>query len=293
MKIAFAKLSPGGNTTILLDMPAPEGPMRASLANALMHPLHLGGEQVGYMNMDGVSLPSLEMMGGEFCGNAARSFAAVLVMRGHPSIAWDETKNLYFGHIRVSGANGPVPVSVSAREVPASFCAHVGGMRMAYEASVRVSVPQEVAGFLHRVESGMDVVALEGITHVLLDAARHPMSADYSGQCARIRAALGLELAEAVGCIWYTREESGLRIDPVVWVRGTQSTHYETGCGSGSVALGLLETVRTGSAFSGHVLQPSGQTICASIEYSPEGGFSGAWIGGEVRLVAEGQTLLA
>jgi diaminopimelate epimerase len=292
MKIPFAKLSPGGNTTILLDMPAPEGAMRAHLANVLMNPLHLGGEQVGFMTMDGSAVPYLEMMGGEFCGNAARSFAAVLVMRGHPALAEDGQSSRYSGEIRVSGANEPVRVDVAVRDVPAVFSADNSGVRKAYDASVRLALPQNTGRLLRHVGTGLDVVALEGITHVLLDAAKHPMPADHVAECSRLRALLELEQEDAVGCVWYARKNGAMQIDPVVWVRETRSTHHETGCGSGSVALGVLETLRTGEGFSALVVQPSGQSIHARIEYYGAAGFGGAWIGGEVRLIAQGETRL-
>jgi hypothetical protein len=58
------------------------------------------------------------------------------------------------------------------------------------------------------------------------------------------------------------------------------------------VALGVLETLRTGEGFSALVVQPSGQSIHARVEYYGAAGFGGAWIGGEVRLIAQGETRL-
>jgi hypothetical protein len=65
----------------------------------------------------------------------------------------------------------------------------------------------------------------------------HPFPGDFAGVAEGIRARFDV-VAEAVGCIWY-RVNPSCAIKPVVWVRSTASTHFETGCGSGSLALAL------------------------------------------------------
>ncbi|GFM36025.1 hypothetical protein [Desulfovibrio psychrotolerans] len=313
LNVPFAKLSPGGNTTILLSIPAPPIAERARMANELMHPLHLGAEQVGFADM-GAELPRLEMMGGEFCGNAARSFAALLAMEGHPALEYCDTRGECEGMVAISGAHTPVQVRVrtctgsgAGKTVGGSQGSSVpekgacggadGTPRRAaacLDASVRLTVPDMVGECLHAVEQGMDVVRLQGITHVMLDAQKHPLPTplEQGEVCGGLRRRLGLEGEAAAGCVWYARHGDSWRIDPVVWVRETGSTHYETGCGSGTVALGLLVAGRSGEPFVRDVRQPSGQCIRAAVTLAGPDRFGQAWIGGPVRLVARGEAFL-
>lgn len=291
MNIPFVKVSPGGNTTILLGMPAPDASSRAGIATVLMDPLHLGAEQVGFMDTSS-AIPRLDMMGGEFCGNAARSFATWLVMENHPALMYCAKTAAYEGEIAVSGAPDLVRVRVAIREEEAFPLTGNGNAVMLYDASVRLGVPQHADMCIERVCPGMDIVRLAGITHVMLDTHLHAMPSEYISQACALRVRLGLQKEDAVGCIWYSRRPGCVRIDPVVWVRETESVHYETGCGSGTLALGLLEAIRSGAAWEGSVLQPSGQSIQSSICFSDGSGFSEAWIGGTVRVIARGEVFL-
>ena len=88
----FWKVTPGGNPTILLrgqDIPPAQ---RASVAACIMSHQHIGGEQVGYVRFEGV--PRLDMMGGEFCGNAAMCAAALHMMKQGKEELEDERKLL-------------------------------------------------------------------------------------------------------------------------------------------------------------------------------------------------------
>jgi diaminopimelate epimerase len=267
----FVKVSPGGNTTILLlDPPEMTARERAELAARLMDPLHLGAEQVGYLSCG--SEPHLEMMGGEFCGNAARSAAYLLVRQGHPafSVHADEAT----GTLGVSGVDAPLEVRVDTALGTAA-----------------VEMPLEgISDCLHSHAEGCAVVHLDGISHVLLDAAVHPFPEDPVAACAAYREALGLD-GPAVGCVWYSAVEDDYAITPVVWVRETATTHVETACGSGTVALALL-MARERGASQLRARQPSGSTITAMVLLDGQGAPSLAWIDGPVRIVAEGGTHL-
>ena len=154
-EIPFYKLSPGGNTTILIPADAVPAAQRAETARRLMDPLHLGAEQVGFIELAG-EMPSLEMMGGELCGNACRSLAALLVMLAEDvRTAWPVA-----GHLRASGANAPVAWRV---------CPMPGDT--ALDAAVRIGL---TGATVTELEPGLRRVDMPGIVHVLLDETLHP-----------------------------------------------------------------------------------------------------------------------
>lgn len=265
--VPFYKLSPGGNTTILvMDAGLVPPAERPGMAVRLMDPLHLGAEQVGFVDL-AAAPPRLDMMGGEFCGNAARCLAAVLALEGRLDRR---------GEIAVSGAPEPLPVRVERR----------GGL---LDAWVRMPAPSR-ADVVRLLGPGLHAVALGGITHLLLDEAAHPFPADPAAEAARLRREYGLQDLEAAGCVWYARGGGDPAIRPVVWVRATGTTYLETACGSGTVALALLLAREAGGDARVSVLQPSGERIAATVEADPDtGGCREAWIGGPVAVVARGE----
>ncbi|MBU1003457.1 MAG: hypothetical protein KKE73_13165 [Proteobacteria bacterium] len=266
----FYKLSPGGNTTILImdaqDLPVAEHPV---LAARLMDTLHLGAEQVGFVSLEG-PLPRLDMMGGEFCGNAARCLGAVLALEGRLG---DE------GLICVSGVEASLGVRL--RRENGMVCA-----------AVQMPV-REQGSCLTDLASGVALAELDGITHLLLDEDEHPCPSDPIRASARLRELYGLTQRDAVGCIWHSGDPSSPSIRPVVWVRGTGTTHLETGCGSGTMALTQLLAKQQGGPVTVRVQQPSGQHIEASVQYDPQSDrFSEGWIDGPVPVIAKGTTYL-
>jgi diaminopimelate epimerase len=266
--LRFYKAVPGGNPTILILDPVPAAE-RAGVARELMDAGHLQAEQVGYLDL-GAAPVRLDMMGGEFCGNACRAAAAVMAREG---VGLRADGGALRGELSVSGAGRPVEVRVER-----------GGVCWA-----EMPLPPAGAGFgMTEIAPGMGLVPLPGITHLCLDEALHPFPADFATAAAGLRARLGLD-AEAVGCIWY-RTAPSCAIKPVVWVRSTASTHFETGCGSGSLALALW--LGNGQNFPTDlaVLQPSGKPVGVRID-ELEGALR-AWIHGPVDLVARGEAFL-
>ena len=76
MRIRYIPADPAGNLTALtLTQVRPEE--RAAVAAQMMARCPEGFEQVGFIGEHAAKavLPRLDMMGGEFCGNAARAFA--------------------------------------------------------------------------------------------------------------------------------------------------------------------------------------------------------------------------
>ncbi len=281
--LRFHKFCPGGNPTILVSDPdalvaALDGARRASMAAALMSPLHLGAEQVGFVRLD--AAPRLDMMGGEFCVNASRSAAMLLAQEG--LLAKEEDG--WSGLLSASGADEPLALRV--RRVPGTD----DGAAL-LDCAVRVPLPEKSTR-LERPEDGIALARLPGITHLLLDTDLFPMPVNWLEGAAFWRERFGLDEEEAAGVVWHERLANGAPgIHPAVRVRNTGSVHMESACGSGSLALALL---LGGAQRGGELLirQPSGQDLSVAFDGAPSL-FSAAWVGGPVSLVAEGNAYLS
>lgn len=269
--IPFWKINPGGNPTILLraeDVPPEE---RASAARIVMDSQHLHAEQVGYIRLEGT--PRLDMMGGEFCLNATRSFAVVLALHERLRRKGD----LLSGEVEVSGTSDTILVQV--RKTSASFfyseaCMHFPSL----------PVPE------HPIP-GMTLIRIPGIPHILQQGTP-PSSSDLPRLCAEQRKICGVEWEEAVGSLWVQQDEAAgaagkMKLSPVVWVRDTNSLCWETACGSGTMACAIASHALTGTReFS--IVQPSGCALSVRLERTPSGW--DVWVGGPVRVTAEGRT---
>jgi diaminopimelate epimerase len=266
--LRFYKAVPGGNPTILILDPVSPGE-RAGISRTLMDAGHLQAEQVGFLDLSADPV-RLDMMGGEFCGNACRASAAVMAREG---AGLEACVGGLCGRLSVSGVREPVTVRVEGRSG---------------ECWAQMPMPDAAEEDVRELEQGIGVVRMPGITHLLLDEDRHGFPEDFVRAVAGFRARFGLD-GEAVGCIWY-RMEPVCVIRPVVWVRSTETTHYETGCGSGSLALALWIWRRQNFPIGLQVMQPSGNPIGVRIE--PSGDGPRAWIHGPVELVARGETFV-
>lgn len=322
--LRFHKFSPGGNTTILVTDPVPP-PLRAAVAAELMGEHHVHAEQVGFVSLAGAR-PRIDMMGGEFCGNACRSLAALLALK---RVLLAGPGGLMSGEIESSGVDGALPVRVvhtpqgpdaavrmplppvavgapGGNDVPGAGSAaspanaQPGDPAIAPLAPLAVnghgaSPPQAEAPDLSRMVTplgeGLTLVRLPGIAHLLLDAALHPFPEAWSDRARALIELHGLSGEPAAGCIWHHGPLAAPGITPVVRVRDTDSIILESACGSGSLAYGLLRAATGDGETSLAVRQPSGAAIRVSVTrrdgLTPE-----AWIGGTVRHVASGTAYL-
>ena len=237
--IRYVNLDPTGNITCLvLDETAQAE--RSRVTAALMGRC----EQVGYLEKPhgGAASARLQMMGGEFCGNASMAAAAYLARQDG---ACKETVII----LEVSGAAGPV----SCRVRPASDGSWKGTVEMP---PVLEMMPYRAG------EYGAELVRLEGIAHLILQ--------DIPLERAEAEAVL-LSAAQdlpdpSVGLLqWNSRTKY---MKPLVFVRKSDTLVWETGCGSGSTAVGAwLASLQKKAVFSTEVRQPGG-TIRVDAEQS-------------------------
>lgn len=202
---------------------------RARLAQHLMEDLDRSIEQVGFISPYGDSY-RMDMMGGEFCGNASRSFGLYLGkkmdLKGRQSLM-----------VHVSGASDPVEVIVDVDESRAEI-----GLGPA-KAIETISIGDQT----------YPVIILEGIIHTILGGVKE--DPDLVGMVLKEVQAKYQE--EAYGVLFFDEEKSFMV--PYVYVGPTASLIRESSCGSGTLAMGYYLNHEDNPDFSQVIYQPGGQ----------------------------------
>lgn len=265
LMLRYVKCSPGGNTTVLVFSEV-ERALQPSIAKRIMSWME-DVEQVGFVEEpeNSLAVARLQMMGGEFCGNATRSLAWVLWKKA----GIDKRKGAFF--LEVSGANRPVQVEISGKDV-------------------RVEMPIKRDFGSVKQKGNYTIVELEGISHVIVDQAPPPNAKNAADQLLN---QLNLKSLEAAGVLYCQPRGSAISMTPIVWVRDTGTLVEETACASGTVCVALAEAKRSQQDRTLTVYQPSGKPITASVSLaSDKQSFSEAYIEGPVDVLGEGVTIL-
>jgi diaminopimelate epimerase len=257
----IVKADPAGNITIFVLNGQDMGPReRADAAKHLLDDKTLRAEQAGFVfePAGDNDLWRLTMMGGEFCGNAARSFglfaARKMGLHGKQRIT-----------VEVSGAAQPVNVDVDCETGEAA-------------ASIP---PPHTNSILHSDDASFDddlpVYQFDGITHVIAkntspnEASFFKIKQLLEGQTGKIQ--------DALGVMFYNAAENMMR--PAVYVRATGTLIFESSCGSGTAAFACHHFAdKTDGENTMPVRQPGG-TITARI-IKQNGDVKQIWIGGRV-----------
>ena len=221
-----------GNRTVLQAVRGNGAEAASAEAGKMLLNLYPTAEQSGLLNTE---TKRLEMAGGEFCGNASAAAAVLLSnILAESTVRYD-----------VSGFDGNVTADVVSLSdgqyrVRTSF----DGMNYAVGKHTYKDRP-------------LKIIDMKGIVHVLIEGA-FPAS-NYESVHHELTTSLGLDEREAVGVIWYTQQEQGVNMYPVVWVRKVDTLYYESACGSGAIAAALC----TGRH---DIIQPTGRTITVRID---------------------------
>jgi diaminopimelate epimerase len=213
-----------------------------------------------------------QMAGGEFCGNATRAL----------------------GYLLLGEADGQIQLSVSGAARMMSVCVQ------ASEASTQVPVNPELSSVV-QLNEGDFLVRLQGISFLVTPETSQWAREVWVSQDVALakRAALalldshGLTREPACGLIIVHAQEGSLRIDPFVFVRNTQSLYYETGCGSGSTAVGVVQAFERGVPISNlRLQQPSGLFLSVTVDRD-QSQFLGAEVSGPIEVLRDGPLSLA
>ncbi len=233
MELRYTVIDPTKNITLLVTTPVPRDVQPRVAAELLRR--ERDAEQVGFAEGLAAGNPRLQMMGGEFCGNATMSMAAWL----HRDLPIGESRALT---LPVSGVSEPV----SCRVIHLDGC-FIGTVSMPLpERMETLSLP--VCG----VRQSLPVVFLPGICHVIVPA--DMIGRDRAEDT--LRAWGDLLPGEAMGLLLL--DESQTAFTPLVYVKPTDSCVWERGCGSGSAAIGAWLTSVRGMDQCMSLRQPGG-----------------------------------
>ena len=231
--VRYVLLDPTGNrTAMVLDPTAEEE--REEITRRLM----AESEQVAYCvrPADPAARGAIRLMGGEFCGNAAMAAACW----------WAREDGL------AEGAETVVPMEVSGAE--GVLPCRVRHGKDGWEGTV--TMPPVLGTEELRAEGyRMTAVRMQGIRHWVLDGS---MMEDREAESFLQRRAAGIP-EEAAGLMQWNRRSGVMR--PLVLVKGSGTMVWETGCGSGSAAVGAYEALRRGEGTTETRVHQEGGTI--------------------------------
>ena len=200
MEIQYLLADPTKNITVLVTTPVSRA-LQPELASLLLD-LEPEAEQVGFVETG--DLPTLCMMGGEFCGNATMSFGAWLCRRAPIG----QTCRLA---LKISGAPALVECSIT----PLDGC---------FLGTVDMPLPEKIETLrlpLGSETAELSVVRLPGINHIIVPAQ----------VLTRVRAEELIRRwaevlhADALGILLLQEEE--LCFDPLVYVTQTDTAVWE------------------------------------------------------------------
>lgn len=253
MLISYRKADPSGNITGLVESPV-SAPLRPFVTEQVLSACP-DMEQLGFVSSCESADIRLDMSGGEFCGNATLSAAALELMRN------GQDK----GTVSVSISGADEPLSVDVEKV--SEGEYLG----------RVDMPLPKAVEQRTLPGGLSlpVVEFPGISHVIADT---ELSDEHAAELiAPWCEALG---AEALGIMLF--DEAAMTLRPLVWVPGSGTLFWERSCASGSSALGAWLATRDAALQSLVLRQPGGE-ICVEAQLC-RGRLSSLSMSGTVKL---------
>ena len=250
MKLNVLRADPAGNITLLvLDHVAVS--RRAAIAARLMKLPGLGIEQVGFVCPPDAGFDGrMEMMGGEFCGNATRAYGLFVArnMGGAERV-----------RIQTSGCDRPVAVHADLA---------------AGTARAEMPLPRYIRRVRAAAHSAV-LVHLGGIAHLVVEDVEPSLTLFHEAE----PVLQSIPDLDAYGAIFLR----GDKLTPLVYVPATHSLVWEGSCGSGALAAILAQSMDGAEGeFLRDYIQPAG-TVRAGVTWD-RGKATNAWIGGAVSL---------
>ena len=243
MELEIVRSDPAGNITIFVVTPLGNAE-RVAAAKALLADPFLKAEQVGFAlppRKEG-DLWRLEMAGGEFCGNASRSFGLLAAAR--------------------CGLTGKCTLTIETSGMTMPMSVHIDTDAQSAEIEIPAPLAEteiEMAG------QRLPLYEFEGIAHVIAadiqpDEQTARLIIKKLDECSRAK---GRHLHKAAGVMFFDTQKCFMR--PVVWTRMMDTLVCESSCGSGSAALGVWAARNTPDAELDIDLAQPGGTITVRV----------------------------
>lgn len=260
----YSIFDPTGNITALVESNI-EVASQSQVAAEIMT-RHPQIEQVGFVSYSPNDRVCLRMAGGEFCGNATMSAAALHLLRNHPD--WESAT------VRVEVSGAEMPVEVRLTKTGATT----------YSAGVRMPKPLSVE---HRVLSYDDiaepvpVVFMQGISHVVIndDSRFGFLLVDMSKAEAAVAAWCAKLGADGLGIMFLEHKPNSHTLTPLVYVPGSNTVFWENSCASGTSAVGMYLASVSHSPIDVTFSEPGGYLRVQSDPITQE-----TWLYGNVKL---------
>lgn len=253
-ELNFIKVNPTGNVTVLIDNYDIYSKDILAISESIMKETNLYAEQVGF-----IKEKHLQMMGGEFCGNASRAFASLLAFRDR------EFKKQKIYSITCSGEEKILEVDIREGSRANEFLAKI-----------------EMPNFINLKEIEFEdekliLVEFFGINHFIYEGKR-----DREIVINFVKSYLRNIDYSAFGVMFFNIER--IEMFPYVYVKGFEDGVWENSCASGTTALGFYLKKYKGIEKQ-KIIQPNGW-----LEFSFEN--EKIYIDGPVEIVAEGKLYL-
>lgn len=250
-------LRPGGNDTAIVNGLVNKKTDK-NLINKEIMSMFPNVEQVGFVNLKKDKY-KLQMAGGEFCGNATRC-AAYLACDGKTG----EIK------IKVSGTNKILNAGIDKQQEVYA--------QMPISIDTRIQKDQ--------AKPNNSIVFIDGIVQYVdwdYKKIENKSKVEVTKIALKIIKSKRFDKYPAAGVMFVKKIKDTFKIIPIVYVKKINTSFYETACGSGSAAIGLVvATEKKTSIDNLRILQPSQSYITVSVNYE-DGKFGDVYIKGKVK----------
>ena len=270
-EIRFGIWDPTGNVTALVESEVMRE-RQPEVAARIME-RYAEVEQVGYVRFG--EHPSLRMAGGEFCGNASMSAAALVAHRSGAREHTDLDVDL-----SVSGADGMVGVRLR-KQAPGAYAAEI--------AMPPIRRVEEVTLTAGGLRGRCSLMRMQGISHMVIEET-HPFFAllETRELAERtVRSWCGEVGADGLGLMFVEGSGNRRTLTPLVYVPGSDTVFWEHSCASGSYAVGCWLASETNQECVASLQEPGG---VLRVQCSPDGVGK---LQGSTRLVVEATLRMA
>lgn len=232
-------IRPGGNDTALIKGLIPKS--KKKIVNDLILNLYPNVEQVGfYKYFEKKNLVQLEMAGGEFCGNAIRALAYLLLNDNQGKI-----------RVRSSGTKDILTAGVNKNN----------------EVYTQIPVSTKITNIKY-LGKNISFVPMEGIVYLITKKPIKIKQTDLKQYGNNLLQQYNLLYKyPCAGVIFYSQNREKIKIDPIVWIRDVKTLFYESACASGTAALGFwYSKIMNSSELNLSVQQPFGELLTVLVK---------------------------